>query len=107
MSTVELFLPHIAVAFEFAPSFSDMRALSFSLDRLFMPHFGPDLNLKMLDSLRVKADDIPVPLYFSNLLWDKLSSAFPSPTFNGVDIPNIPPGLTFAEAFPRGEFDSK
>jgi hypothetical protein len=49
---VELFLPHIAVAFGFAPSFSDLKALSFSLDMLFVPDFGADLSIKLLDSLR-------------------------------------------------------
>ena len=51
---MELFLPHIAVAFGFAPSFSDMRALSFSLDWLFVPNFGPELSIHMLESLKEK-----------------------------------------------------
>jgi hypothetical protein len=37
-------------------------------------------------------------------LWDKLNVAFPSATFNGVKIPNIPIGATFATTFPDGDF---
>lgn len=96
---VELFLPHLAVAFGFAPSFSDPKALSFSVDMLFMPNFGPDLSFKLLDSLRSK-----FALERNLFLWDKLHAAFPNPTFNGDDIPNVPTGLTFAIAFPRGDF---
>ena len=55
-STVELFLPHIAVAFGFSPSFSDPKAQSFSLDVLFKHNFGPDLSLQMLNSLKGKTD---------------------------------------------------
>ena len=43
----------------------------------------------------------------NKLLWDKLSATFSSSTFNGVKIPNIPPGSTFAATFPRGEFPGK
>jgi hypothetical protein len=99
MPVVELFLPHIAVAFGFAPSFSDLKALSFSLDMLFMPDFGADLSIKMLGSLKSK-----FTLERNLMLWDKLNAAFPNPTFNGVDIPNVPTGRTFAIAFPRGDF---
>ena len=53
---VELFLPHIAIAFGFASSFSDIKALSFSLDKLFTPDFGLDVHLKILDSLKAKVD---------------------------------------------------
>ena len=107
-STVELFLPHIAVAFGFAPSFSDMKAVSFSLDKLFMPNFGPGLSLKMLDSLKLKSDHIPDFLQLNIALWDKLAATFPSPTFNGLGIPNIPSGQTFSVKFPvRGDFPSK
>ena len=48
---VELFLPHIAVAFGFAPTFSDARALAFTMNELFKPNFGPDLSVKLLESL--------------------------------------------------------
>ena len=51
-----MFLPHLAVAFGFAPSFSDSRALSFSLDKLFKPNFGPGLCVNLLDSLRANVD---------------------------------------------------
>ena len=105
---VELFLPHIAVAFGYAPSFSHPKALSFSMDKLFMPNFGPDLSIKMLDSLKLKSDLIPDFLQLKVALWDKLATAFPSPTFNGIVIPNIPSGQNFAVAFPvRGEFPRK
>lgn len=46
-------------------------------------------------------------LELSTFLWDKLAATFSSPTFNGVKIPNIPGGLTFAAAFPRGRFPGK
>lgn len=73
-----------------------------------MPNFGPSLSLKMLDSLKLKSDLIPDFLQLNIALWDKLAATFPSPTFNGVDIPSIPSGQTFAVAFPiRGEFPSK
>ncbi len=49
---MELFLPVIAVAYDFAPSFSNPIAVSFSLDSLFAPKFGADLSTKLLDSLR-------------------------------------------------------
>jgi hypothetical protein len=52
VSLVELFLPHLAVAFGFAPSFSDPKALSFSVDMLFMPKFGPTLSTELLGILR-------------------------------------------------------
>jgi hypothetical protein len=37
-------------------------------------------------------------------LWNKLALSFPSTTFNGVKIPNIPVGETFATTFPGGDF---
>ena len=41
-------------------------------------------------------------------LWDKLVLKFPSSTYNGVKIPNLPLGESFAVAFPtRGEFPGK
>lgn len=50
-NSVELFIPHIAVAFGHAPSFSHPRALSFSLNKLFEPNFGPGLSTKVLQTL--------------------------------------------------------
>lgn len=38
------------------------------------------------------------------ILWEKLALSFPSTTFNGVKIPNIPLGETFSTAFPNGDF---
>ena len=54
--TVELFLPHIAVAFGFAPTFSHAKALAFTLDELFKPNFGPDLSVELLKSLQEKVE---------------------------------------------------
>lgn len=51
---VELFLPHIAVAYGYAPSFSHPKSLSFSMDKLFEPDFGVDLSHKMLSMLKTK-----------------------------------------------------
>ena len=53
-SLVEQFLPVIAVAYDFAPSFSDPKALSFTMDRLFSPKFGRDLSSKLLDAIKIK-----------------------------------------------------
>jgi hypothetical protein len=55
-STVELFLPHIAVAFGYAPSFSDPKAQSFSINKLFEPNFGSNLSFKVLESLTGNLD---------------------------------------------------
>ena len=41
------------------------------------------------------------------ILWDKLNVTFPYPTFKGIKIPNLPPGLSFADAFPRDDFPGK
>ena len=43
-------------------------------------------------------------LRLNEILWDKLHASFPQSTFNGVKIPNLPSGLTFAATFPRGIF---
>ena len=47
------FIPAIAVAFDYAPSFSDPRAATFSIDDLFTPNFGPVLSGTFLDSLKI------------------------------------------------------
>lgn len=89
-----MFLPHIAVAYGFAPSFSDMKALSFSLDKLYEPNFGPGLSLKMLDSLRAKAD--------LNGVFDRFTDFTPSgmpldpTTFEVFDIRNYLPEIQFS-----------
>ena len=49
---IQDFIPVIAVAYDIAPSFSDPRALEFSIDDLFAPSFGPGLSTKLLDSLK-------------------------------------------------------
>ena len=73
-----------------------------------MPNFGPDLSIKMLHSLNLKSDLIPDFSLLNIALWDKLAATFSSPTFNGLDIPNIPSGLSFEAAFPvRGDFPRK
>lgn len=91
---VELFLPHIAVAFGFAPSFSDSKALSFSLDLLFMPNFGADLSIKMLDSLTSRTDLGGAFDRFSSFT---LSGIPMDPTtFEVFNIHNYLPELQFA-----------
>ena len=52
------FLPAIAVAFGKASSFSDKRAIDFSIDDLITPEFGPNLSLRLLDKLKT-FDDAP------------------------------------------------
>lgn len=51
---MELFLPHIAVAYGYASSFSDPRALSFDMSQLFEPSFGADLSNRLLSVLQSK-----------------------------------------------------
>ena len=58
MFQVRDFLPAIAVAYGRAPSFSDKRALAFSVDDLFAPVFGPDLSISLLNKLK-NAPDAP------------------------------------------------
>ena len=53
---MEIFLPHIAIAYGFATSFSDKRAISFTLGQLFVPNFGPELSLNVLNSLKAKQE---------------------------------------------------
>ena len=103
--TVDQFLPHIAVAFGFATTFSDIEAQSFSLSMLSGPKF---FSFDMLTGLSFGIDlSVPYSTELNLLLWDKLAATFTSPTFNGVAIPNLPQGMTFAAHIPRGEFDSK
>lgn len=89
---MELFLPVIAVAYDFAPSFSDAIALSFSLDSLFAPKFGADLSIKLLDSLRA------VPsLNFSIFdIVDVNGIPMASSTFEVFDVKKYLPEIQFA-----------
>lgn len=79
----------------------DLRPISlpsFDLRPRFLPQFPSLLQI---------GSKIPSIQYYSklnNLLWDKLAGTFLSHTFNGVKIPNIPNGQTFAATFPRGKF---
>ena len=91
---VELFLPHIAVAFGFAPSFFDPKAQSFSLDVLYKQNFGPDLSLKMLNSLKAKPElngmfDRFTGMTLSGLPLDPV-------TFEVFDIDHFLPEIQFA-----------
>ena len=70
----------------------------FNLRPISLPHFP---NILQIGS---KLPSIQYSLELNNLLWDKLAATFPSPTFNGVAILNIPPGQTFSDTFPRGKF---
>ena len=102
LSTVELFLPHIAVAYGFAPSFSDSRALSFSLDQLFAPNFGPELSFTILDSLKEKVD-----LGIFDRFTESTLSGIPldPATFEVFDINNYLPEIQFAlDLAPAAEF---
>jgi hypothetical protein len=49
--SVNLFLPHLAVAFGYAPTFTDPKAVSFSLDKLLNLNLA-DASIKMLNVLR-------------------------------------------------------
>ncbi len=52
-----MFLPHIAVAYGYAPSFSDPNALSFTMNKLFAPKFGVDLTTRLLTTLQGNIDN--------------------------------------------------
>ena len=73
----------------------------FNLRPISLPHFP---NILQIGS---KLPSMQYSLELNNLLWDKLAATFPSPTFNGVAILNIPPGQTFSDTFPRGKFPGK
>ena len=83
---------------------ADIMELSLELQNLFnlrpisLPQFP---NILQIGSKRPSTQ---YSLKLNNILWDKLSTTFPYPTFNGVKIPNLPSGLTFAATFPRGIF---
>lgn len=78
------------------------RQLIFNLRAVSLPQFSDILQIGS------KKPSMQYSSELKNLLWDKLDSAFPSLTYNGVKIPNIPPGLNFAATFPtRGEFPGK
>lgn len=79
-------------------SLSDEQRGLFNLRPISLPRFP---NILQIGS---KKPSMQYSLELNNLLWDKLSIAFPSATFNGVKIPNIPSGQTFASTFPRGDF---
>ena len=102
-STVELFLPHIAVAFGYASSFSHPKALSFSMDKLFMPNFGPDLSIKLLDSLR---ENVNLNGVFDRFSGFSVSGIPMDPdTFEVFDIENYLPELQFSlDLAPKVEF---
>lgn len=72
--------------------------LVFALRPISLPRFP---NILQIGS---KIPSTQYSLELNHLLWDKLDAAFPYSTYNGVKIPNIPTGLTFAAAFPRGKF---
>lgn len=74
------------------------RQLIFELRPISLPRFP---NILQIGS---KMPSIQLSLGLSNIIWDKLAAVFTSPTFNGVKIPNIPIGNTFADTFPRGKF---
>jgi hypothetical protein len=75
--------------------------LAFNLRPISMPRFPSILQIGS------KIPSIQYSMDLNLMLWDKLNAAFPHPTFNGVKIPNVPSGLTFAATFPRGDFPSK
>ena len=78
----------------------DMQKI-FNLRPISLPQFPSILQIGS------KLSSIQYSLELNNLLWDKLAAAFPWPTFNGVTIPNIPSGQTFATTFSRGKFPGK
>ena len=93
--TVELFLPHLAVAFDFASSFSDIEALSFSLDKLYgSSTFQFDLNIQMLKSLQSKLD---LKVLFNRFSGFSASGIPMDPiTFEVFNIDNYLPEIQFS-----------
>ena len=78
---------------------SSEQQLIFNLRPISLPRFPSILQIgSKMPSMQYSSE-------LNGLLWDKLAATFPSVTFNGVKIPNIPSGLAFADTFPsRGEF---
>lgn len=78
---------------------SSEQQLIFNLRPISLPRFPSILQIgSKMPSMQYSSE-------LNGLLWDKLAATFPSATFNGVKIPNIPSGLAFADTFPsRGEF---
>ena len=95
VSTVELFLPHIAVAFGFAQAFSDNEALSFSLGKLYGSSFFEfDLSIQMLKSLQSKLD---LKGLFNRFAGFSVSGIPLDPvTFEVFDINNYLPEIQFS-----------
>jgi hypothetical protein len=82
----------------------DLRPMTlpkFDLRPISLPRFPHILQIGS------KKPSMKYSLELNEFLWDKLSAAFPYSTFNGVKIPNIPAGSTFAGTFPRGDFPGK
>lgn len=73
----------------------------FDLRPISLPQFPSILQIGS------KIPSMQYSLGLNNLLWDKLAATFPSPTFNGVAIPNILSGQTFSATYPRGKFPGK
>ena len=57
LGAVDLFRPHIAIAYGYAYSFADSRADLFSMKDLFAPNFGNSLTSYILDKLQLKLPD--------------------------------------------------
>jgi hypothetical protein len=80
---------------------SDEKRSIFKARPISLPRFPSILQIGS------KVPSIQYSFELNAILWDKLNTVFPNPTFNGVSIPNIPPGSTFAETFQRGDFPGK
>lgn len=96
---------------EFMSRYESFRAdiQNMSLDRRRLFEARPTTLPRFPSFLQI-GSKIPSIQYSSELnemLWDKLNTAFPNPTFNGVKIANVPSGSTFAATFPRGSFPGK
>lgn len=93
---------------EFTDSFDIFQAdvLKLSIERQNLFNLRPVSLPQFPNILQIgsKKPSTQYSLQLNNILWDKLSTTFPSLSFNGVKIPNIPSGLTFSSTFPRGKF---
>ena len=101
---MEFFLPHIAIAYGYASSFSDPRALSFDMSQLFEPNFGADLSNRLLSILQSRLS------FFDQ--FNRTSSTGMPMTFEGkiFRVQDFLPELQFAldlspgVEFPAGSF---
>ena len=92
--SVDLFLPHIAIAFGFAVSFTDIEALSFTLDELSVINiFGSEISF---DSLKAKFNLKRIFNRFSDFSLSGSGMPIDPITFEVFDVKKFLPELQFS-----------